>query len=471
MKVQPLFGGSIAGKSLTVSAQRRVNCYFENRQDGDKTRVAVYGTPGMVLQFTLPTVVRGLFGTQSALYAVAGNTFYSLSSTGATLYSNTILTGQGTVSMAGSVNQLLLVDGQSAYLWDGTQLTTLAAAGFPYGAKTITFCSGYFVAEQPGSQKFWVSNVFDGSQWNALAFASASQYSDNILAVDSLIGNLVLFSERHIEFWQNIGNTPEPFAPLLSATSEYGLAAIFSRAHIASTIIYVAENPQGTAQVCQIVGYQVNVISTPDLEYAMSQMPTVSDAVALSYVIDGHPMYQVTFPTANRSFLYDVSTGLWSETQTGIATGYAQRHVGNFSTYYAGEILISDYANGNIYRPISEAYTDNGQTVLREIITRHGTTDFNTFTIDELYLDMAVGVGLNTGQGNAPLITVEVSKDNGRTYGTPRQLSVGALGKYRQRVIARRFGSARDFVFRFRMTDPVKFVITEGAVSVRKGDQ
>ena len=471
MQVIPMFGGSIASKSLVVSAQRRVNCYFENRQDGDKTKVAVYGTPGLVLQFSLPATIRGMFGTQSSLYAVAGNTFYSLSSTGSTLYSNTLLTASGTVSMAGSATQLLVVDGTSAYLWNGSSLSVLVAAGFPYGAKTVTFCSGYFVAEQPGSQKFWVSNVFDGSTWSALAFASASQYSDNILAVDSLIGNLVLFSERHIEFWQNVGNTPEPFAPLLSATSEYGLAAIFSRAHIASTIIYVAENPQGTAQVCQIVGYQVNVISTPDLEYTMAQFSTVSDAVALSYVIDGHPMYQVTFPTANRSFLYDVSTGLWSEVQTGVTTAYATRHIGNFSTYYAGVTLISDYSNGNIYQPISDVFTDNGTTVLREIVTRHGTVDFNTFSVDELYLDMSTGVGIPSGQGSTPVITVECSKNNGRTYSTARQLQLGPLGNYRQRVIARRFGSARDFVFRFRLTDPVKFVITDGAASIRKGQQ
>jgi hypothetical protein len=39
------------------------------------------------------------------------------------------------------------------------------------------------------------------------------------------------------------------------------------------------------------------------------------------------------------------------------------------------------------------------------------------------------------------------------------------------RVIARRFGSARDFVFRVRMTDPVKFVITEGAAVVQERKQ
>jgi len=85
--------------------------------------------------------------------------------------------------------------------------------------------------------------------------------------------------------------------------------------------------------------------------------------------------------------------------------------------------------------------------------------------LSELYLDMETGVGLQSGQGSDPMITLEVSKDNGRTWSNPRMLSMGQIGQYSTRVIARRFGSSRDFVFRFRLTDPVKFVITDGAAA------
>jgi hypothetical protein len=48
-------------------------------------------------------------------------------------------------------------------------------------------------------------------------------------------------------------------------------------------------------------------------------------------------------------------------------------------------------------------------------------------------------------------------------------LSVGAVGAYTTRVVARRFGIARDFTFRLRMTDPVKFVIADGAIVSTEG--
>ncbi len=474
MRVIPFLGAGIAGKSYAVTRQRRVNCYLENRPDADKSQVVVYGTPGLVKQFALPAEARSLLGTQINLYAVSGNTFYQITGAGTIVFSGVIGTNIGHAEMAVNPTQVILVDGNAGYIYSGGALTPIAAAAFPNGAKTVTFVGSYFVVEQPNSQKFWVCNVFDGTTWNALAFASASQYSDNILAVDSANANLILFSERHIEFWQNVGSTPQPFAPLLSATSEYGLDSIGSRAHIDNSIIFVGHNPQGTPQVCRIQGYQVSVISTPDLDFIMQNISTTSDAVALVYTENGHPIYQVTFPsvgTAGRSFFYDCSTGLWQEAQTGLTADYSKRHAGNLSTYYNGDTYVSDFSNGNIYTLDGGAYTDNGTTILRELCTRHASSDFNVFTIDEVYLDMETGVGLVSGQGSNPQISLEVSKDNGRTFGPPLISYLGPLGNYLYRVIWRRFGSARDFVFRFRMTDPVKFAITAAAISVREKPQ
>jgi Phage stabilisation protein len=467
LKTVPLFGSGMAGKSYTVTRQRRLNCYLENRQDGDKAQVVCYGTPGLSLQFTLANIARGVFGTQSALYAVSGSTFYSLASTGSVLYSQSISSNTGLVAMANNATQLLLVDGSAGYIFSSGALTPISAPAFPNGCQTCTFISSRFVVEKPNTQQFWVSDVFDGSMWNSLAFASASQYSDNIVAVDSLTANLVIFSERHVEFWQDVGATPEPFAPILSATSEYGLEARFSRSHVDNSIIYLAHNPQGNPQICRIQGYQVTVISTPDLDYILNSFAYVNDGVSLSYMIDGHPMYQLSIPNANRSFLYDCSTGVWSEVQTGLTAGYAQRHTGNLGTYYAGNTLITDYANGNVYMFSGSEYTDNGTTILRELVSRHANEDFNVFTVDEVYVDMETGVGLNSGQGILPNVSLECSKDNGRTFGTPLPYGLGAMGNYLVRMIWRRFGSARDFVFRLRMTDPVKFVITNAALSTR----
>jgi hypothetical protein len=475
MRIVPMFGEGIAGKSYVVTRQRRLNCYFENRRDGDKTKIAVYGTPGLVAAFQPSTPLnqplRGFLGTQSALYIVAYNQFQSLTATGASLATGTLGTTAGIVSMAFSPTQVVIADGAAGYLYvPSTTTFSTIAANFPNGARTTTFVAGFFVAEQPGTAQFWVSNVNDGSTWNALAFASASSYSDNILAVDNLLGNLILFSQLHMEFWQNVGTTPQPFAPILSAANEFGLAAIFSRAHVSQTIIFLAQTREGQVQFVQVSGYSVTVISNPDLEYIINQFSVVSDAVGLSYEIDTHKFYQVSFPTANRSFLFDTSTALWSDVQTGPSV-IPSRHWGNLSAYYAGKTLISDYATNQVYTQSVNQFTDNGQIIIREIITRHILSNFNRVRISLVYLDMETGVGLQTGQGSNPQIMLQYSKDNGRTWSAERWVTSGLVGQYLTRVLWRRFGSTRDATFRIRMSDPVKFVITEGAIKIAERPQ
>lgn len=473
MKGLPFWGNSIGGKSFAVTRQRRLNCYVELRKDGDKEKVVVYGTPGLSLKFAIgtnspSTPARGLFGGDSSFYAVVQNQFLSLDLNGNILFSGNIGSVQGLVSMAASGNQLVLVDGASAYLYNisggtFTQISPWQATG----AQTITYCQGFFFAEQPNSQKMWASNAYDGSTWNALAFQNCSQYPDNIAAVDNLLGNLVVFGQQHMEFWQNAGAAPFPFSPILGSTNEWGLAAIFSRAHVNQTIIFLGESPQGTRHFCQLNGLSVAQISTPDLDYILGTLKRFDDAVALSYVIDGHPMYQCTFPTDGRTFLYDCSTDIWSEVQTGISAGPA-RHQANLATYAIGTTLLSDYQNGNIYTMSSLQYTDNGTPIQREMISRHITQDTNVLGMDELILDMATG---GTSSVTNPQIMLQVSKDNGHTWGMERWTSMGLKGKYLSRVAWRRIGSGRDIVLRIRQTDPVKFVLAGAKATLRERRQ
>lgn len=471
MKIIALFGSGTAQKSFVVTRQSRLNCYYENRQDQDKTKVAIYGTPGLVAKYTVGTTglpLRAFVGSQSGLYAVDYNQFLAVNgNTGETQATGSISTITGNASIAISPTQVVLVDGNNGYYYSISGMVFLPIPSFPaLGAMTCTFVSGFFVAEQPGTQQFWVSNVFDGSTWSVLAFASASAYSDTILAVDNLLGNLVLFSQNHMEFWQNQGLSPEPFAPILSAQNEYGLAAIFSRVHVDQTLIFLAQTRTGSVQVVQIQNaYNPVIISDPDIDFVFNSFSTVSDAVALTYQQDTHKMYQITFPTANQSFIYDCSTKIWSRAQTGPSL-IPTRHYGNLSAYFNGTTLISDYATSQIYSLSPTQYTDNGLTIVREIVTRHVLSQFNRIRISLLYLDMETGVGLQTGQGSNPQIMLQYSKDNGRTWSAERWAPLGLVGQYLARVIWRRFGSTRDATWRIRMTDPVKFVITEGAIKI-----
>jgi hypothetical protein len=480
LKRQAIFGEGIYSKSPVVTRQRRLNCYLEVRKDGDKSSIVLYGTPGLSLAFRLSIQnaypVRGMIGNLAAFYVVAGSTFQSLSAAGAAVYTNTLQSSVGNVSLALNPTQAIIVDGNLGYIYTpGGPTFAVIGASFPNGAKTVAQCNGFFLCEQPGSTTIWVSALNDGTTWNGLSFFNAVQYTDQVLAVDALGGLVVVFSSGHLEFWQNVGATPQPFQYITNSALEYGLAAVYARAHAGDSIVFLCQTREGGLQVARIYGYQVKVVSTPDVDNILQSIAlssTVTNATMLVYQQDNHKFIQLTLPSANgglgRSLLYDLTEDTWGETQTGIAPGAGARHLGNFSCVAYGKTYVSDSISGNLYNPSPLVYQDNGNVILRELVTKTGINDFNKYRVAAFYLDMETGVGLNnpSAQGYAPLVSIARARDM-RDFGPERLVPLGQQGQFATRIMTRRWGTGRAFTFRVRMTDPVPFVVTAGATMSR----
>jgi hypothetical protein len=342
-------------------------------------------------------------------------------------------------------------------------------SNIPNGATTIAYNDTFFIADNPsvnGQYSVSPSLYTVGTAWNALAIGNASSNPDPLTAVDTDHGFLILWGSSSIEFHQDVGTSPLPYTPIVSATQQVGLAAKFSRAKFDNTVAFLGSNLQGGYSVYKLYGFQPIVISNKDIDNYLLTFSTVSDATAISYSWNGHPFYLLTFPTAGRSFLYDGSTNIWSEQQTGV--NLLARYFGNLALTFNGNVYVSDYSNGNIYQLSDTVFTDNSNSIMRLVQTSHIHDHGNMLCIDEVFLDLETGVGLQSGQGSTPQIMVSVSKDGGRTFGNERLMGIGAIGQYiGPRATLRRFGAARDFVFRFRMTDPVKFAVTYGAAVTR----
>ena len=492
MKAISLFGESIAAYSNSVSRQRRLNCFYDVRKDGDKNQIVIRGTPGATLWVTVPTApIRGWHVVNNVLYVVGGQALYSVSTAGALSYLGSVSSGTTTLcSIVDNGVQLLIVDG--SYGWVYTLVTgsyfqsALNAAGslgkitdanftsVLNGAISAAFIDGYGVVARPNSRQAYVSELYDFTHWTNTSslptYFTKENNSDQLAAVDVLNGTVVMWGTQTIEFWQDVGTYPGPFSRINGATQTWGLAAVYSRAFLNNTMIFLGQNPQGGVQVMMLSGYVPQRVSTSDIENLLSGFSTVSDALALTYIVDGHPMYQLTFPAAGRSFLFDSLTNIWYETQTG--TALMARHFGNLGVAFNAQNYLSDATTGNLYLLSTLNYTDNGQPIKRVCASRHIHGDGNVLKISQLWLDLETGVGLQAGQGSNPKIMMRVSKDGGRTFPIERWGALGAVGQYlAPRAIWRRLGAARDFVFEFVMTDPVKFTIIKGAVSTDSNDQ
>lgn len=210
-----------------------------------------------------------------------------------------------------------------------------------------------------------------------------------------------------------------------------------------------------------IAGYVPKKLSTQAMDDIINRYASVSDATAFSYMLGGHPMLQINFPSEGKSWLYDASTGMWSPLEFGLN---GARHRAELQLDFLNKPLVADYENGNVYTIGPDTYTDNGTPIAREIISRHIYHAEEDIVIDQLYVDMEVGVGLATGQGSVPQVMLQISKDNGKTWGTELWRGLGAIGESLQRVVWRRLGLGRDWTFKLRVSDPVKVVFTFGAL-------
>jgi Phage stabilisation protein len=455
-----------------MTSQVRINCYINLRPDKDKTEFSVLGTPGLTLFASCPSYpIRGIYTLSNGqlMYVACGNQLVSVNGAGIVATVGTINTNTNPVTMIDNGTQMLVLDGTTG------RIVTLATgvmvnivdANFPQAATSCCFNDTYFFVNDPTTVgAFRGSSLNDGTTWPALNQAIAQSNPDPVLWVAELHGLLVIFGILSIEWWQDLALTPGlPYAPIKVATQDYGLHAKYSVSYFNDSLIFLGRSDDGKVSVYMFEGFRVMRVSTDDIDSIISRMTISSDAVGMTYYVDGHLMYQVSFPTANRSFIFDGSSRVWSETQSGIAQ-MAGRHTASCAASFNGRTYMGSSSGPQIYQVDPLNFTENGSAIQRILQTRHIFDDANMLGISDLFLDMETGVGLQAGQGSNPQIMLSVSKDGGRTFGNERWTSIGAVGQYiGPRVTWRRLGAGRDFIFQWKMTDPVKFAISNAAIT------
>lgn len=471
MKKLPIFGSGIRGKTPTLNSERRVNCYYEIIDDENRTKLTILGTPGTSLYSNVgSTPPRAGYVFNNLIFTVCGPSIYSLDLAGNKTLIGSLNTNNGFVTMSDNGTQLAIVDGKDGWIYtipNGSFQQIPTTDGFPEGCTTIAFLDGRFLAEKPGTGQFFASDSYNGLSWDALNFATAESLPDNVIAVDTDHGSALLWGSLSIEYWQNTGTLGFPFAPLRAATQQWGLAAKWSRAKFNDTMVFLAQNLQGQCQVMMLQNFVPVRISTHNIESIINSFPIINDAIGMSYMVNGHSMYQITFPGLNRSFLYDGTSNLWSETKTGV--GLTGRHIANQAFTYNSRNYVTDSTSGNILLLSDDIFTDNGQPIKREIWTRHIENDGNIGSVDEVELILQNGVGLANGQGRYPEIMMQKSIDGGNTFQmAERKVMFGASGQFRgPRAIFRRCGAGESMVLKFSMTDPVRFAIAYATGSVQ----
>jgi len=462
-----LFGLGQLSKSSFVTAKVLQNMYCEQRPAGEKSGLVAYGTPGELLFADFgATPCRGAleFEPGSVAYVVHRGTLWEINNAGVKVSRGTLLSASGRVSMAHNGVQVMIVDGASGYIYN-TQTTVFAQitdTDFPANPTTVTYLSRRFIISLLNSSRFYCSDIDNGLSWDALNFANAETNPDPIIAVFASNGQLILMGAISCEYWGNSGALDFPFSLIPGTATEWGIAARFSIAKYDNTLAYLVRNRTGQVILAKLNGYLPQPISTVDFDAIMNSYGDVSNASAYSYMLGGHPMYVITFPSAGKSWLYDGSTGMFT-----MLKGFQDtRHNGEFSFTLLGRTIVADYVTGRLYVLTATALTDNGASIEREIVSETlANQDLGFIELDCLRVDVEVGVGITTGQGSNPQIGLSISRDNGKTWGAQMWKTVGAIGEYLTQVEWRRLGTARQATFKLSLTDPVPLVLVSAVLN------
>jgi hypothetical protein len=494
----PILGSAYVARSINAADNRMVNLFPEIVPEGGKEAAFLNRAPGLTLLATVGTgPIRGLWTFNGVGYVVSGLSLYSINSSYTATFLGTV-SGTGPVSMADNGTQLFIACNGPSYIYNSLTnvFVQITDPDFP-GALTVGYLDGYFVFIQPNTQKLWVTALLEGTSVDPLDFASAEGSPDNLVSMIVDHREVWLYGTNSVEVWYDAGNADFPLQRIQGAYNEIGCAATFSVAKLDNGLFWLGADARGQGIVYRANGYTGQRISTHAIEYAIAQYPIISDAVAYTYQQEGHAFYVLTFPSANATWVYDVSTQAWHE-RAAFFNGQFLRHRSNCQMAFNSEIVVGDFANGNLYAFDLDVYADNGspQKWLRSWrALPTGQNNLNRTAHHSLQLDCESGVGINNSGGTDPtylltesglFITTESgdylvsvaegaptvgsdpqvmlrwSDDGGHTWSNEHWAVLGKIGVYQQRVFWRRLGMTlklRDRVYELSGTDPVKIAI------------
>lgn len=468
----PLTGGLGTGATANITVTNGVVTAVAllaagaNYQVGDVLSAPLGGGSG----FSVP--VATLTGTGIAtLGTISGGSGYLV---GSALLVGSGIGGSDLVGMADNGFQLCIVSGQARAGWILDTNPQSATFGFQqitdpnfFPAKTVCFFDGYFVFDRDGTNEFFVSNLYDGTTFNGLAFASAESQPDFVTGTIQNLQLLFVICQEHIELWYDNGTTPFPFARYTGAGISYGSVSPKTIIKQDGAVFFL-----GTDKVFYRLQSTVPIrVSTHSVEHIIAQDGDITQAYCLTYTLEGHKFIVLTLPVSKRTLVFDISTGRWHERESwnqSNATLGIWRATTAFRAF--NNTYLGDGFNSKVNLLDWTTYTELGNTMRGLAYSIPYNQDRKRLFFSRFELDIQAGVGTPSGAGSDPQIMLSWSTDGANTF-KPLQMwrSMGKIGQYLQRLRWLRMGNGRQFVFVISCTDPVPRVIIAAHADISVG--
>jgi hypothetical protein len=410
----PILGSSYVARSVNAADNRMVNLFPEIIPEGGKEPGFLNRAPGLRLLANMGDgPIRGLWQFGGYAYAVSGEVLYKIDSLWRTTPIGTVAGATGPVSMSDNGTQLFVACNGPSFIYNSltNQFAQITDPDFP-GAVTVGYLNGYFVFNEPNSQRIWITQLLDGTSIDPLDFASAEGSPDGLISILVSHREAWLFGTNSIEVWYDSGAADFPLTPVQGAFNEVGCIAAFSVAKLDNGIFWLGADARGQGIVYRANGYTAQRVSTHAIEWQIQQYENMTDAIAYTYQQDGHAFYVLIFPSANTTWVFDVATSMWHE-RAAFINGDFTRHRSNCQMSFNGEVVVGDHELGNIYAFDLDVFTDDGavQKWLRSWrALPTGANDLKRTAQHSLQLDAETGA--IDASVTTPIVYVDTSSPN-----------------------------------------------------------
>lgn len=484
-----LTGGYYVAPNLIANSQRCLNLYAEPNPPDSPVPFTDYPAPGSrILGTYAGGPIRGAYtATNNQLFIVAGLKVYYVDQTWAGKLIGTLISNPRTiVSMADNGTTLLMVDGSSnGYTID---LATHAFAPLVedafFGAVRVDFLSTYFLLNKPFSGEFYAldSNAVTA---DPLWFAFKVTYADDLATLIVLGQDFYLLgTQQSTEVWVLNDNPDFPFQRLPAVLINHGCVAAYSVAKIGTQIFWLSRDLNGQGVVLKGANYEGIRISTFAIEAAIHSYATIEDAIGCCYQQRGHQFYVLTFPSADKTWVFDVQSGQWHERCWIDGEGVEHRVRGQVMAFAYGQNVAGDWQTGTLRTLDDTLDTDDGVAMKFLRGFPHMLQDGDRVFFRQFIADMSVGAGIGTlsivtalnmlapdgypsgvfgidgspgfilGTDPAavvirdpPFVSLRWSDTRGVTWSNPLRGSMGKIGEFLTQIQFQRLGMARDRVF------------------------
>lgn len=466
----PLIGQPYSGKSLIASAQRVVNLYGEVNTKTDPQAASPttwYPTAGTNLFGVPPDAVRAKARctyrtTIGTAYAVIGPNVYFVSSNGTMTLIGVIPDRPSQVYMSDNGLAAVLVDGSPT----GFAIDLATNAFGPiidpafYGSDFVLFLDTFFIFNRPGTNQFYISlSMVDfillttGTSFDPLDIAAKSGSADPIVGLATTHKELLLIGALTTEVWIGTGAADFYFQLSQGAYIDHGCLAPYTISSQDVVTCWIARDRQGKCIVVKAVGQEISELSTPRIVSEFSSYGDISDAVGFSFQYDDHAFYVITFPSQNKTWSVDLTTGWWNELVWLDQNGVENKHRFNCCMFVFDKIIGGDWEDGELLELSPDAFTDvdNPITRIRTFMHLVGN-EFERRVYNSFDADIEPGT---IDSDENPMIYLSWSINRGKSFGFPVGQSMGKRGEYLTTVSWNRLGMARDMVFKLQWSAPV----------------